>query len=117
MPRRLRTPRIFTYDEALSTFPVVRDLTAEAARQVEAIASELAAGESAERSKGELEAEYQQLVDQWSREVESLGCLVKGLWLVDWDSGDGYYCWRHPEPGLAHFHGYDEGFAGRVPIN
>jgi len=117
VPRRLRTPRIFTYDEALATFPVVRDLTAEAVRQVEAIASELAGGETGERSKEELEAAYQQLVDQWSREVESLGCLVKGLWLVDWDSGDGYYCWRHPEPSLAHFHGYEEGFAGRVPIN
>ena len=36
--------------------------------------------------------------------------------LVDWDAGDGYFCWRYPEPALAHFHGYEEGFAGRVPI-
>ncbi len=33
----------------------------------------------------------------WVAEITSLGCLVKGLWLVDWDSGDG--------------------FPGRVPIN
>ena len=44
-------------------------------------------------------------------------CVVKGLWLVDWDCGDGYYCWRYPEASIAHFHGYDDGFNGRMPIN
>ena len=28
----------------------------------------------------------------------------------------GYYCWRWPETRLDYFHGYDEGFAGRVRI-
>ena len=55
-------------------------------------------------------------VERWASEIESLGCEVKGLWLVDWDSGDGYYCWRFPEPTVGHFHGYDEGFAGRLPL-
>ena len=41
---------------------------------------------------------------------------MKGLWLVDFDNGNGYYCWRWPEPELAYFHGYDEGFDGRVRI-
>ena len=62
-------------------------------------------------------ASLQTIVEQWTREVEALGLEVKGLWLVDWDCGDGYYCWRHPEPSLADFHGDDEGFAARVPIN
>ncbi len=47
----------------------------------------------------------------------SLGAEVKGLWLVDWDSGDGYFCWRFPEAALAFFHTYEEGFAGRLPVN
>jgi hypothetical protein len=49
--------------------------------------------------------------------VTSLGCEVKGVWLVDWDTGDGYYCWRFPEQAISFFHTYDEGFAGRIPIN
>jgi hypothetical protein len=53
----------------------------------------------------------------WAQQVQSLGAEVKGLWLVDWDSGDGYFCWRFPEETLAFFHTYEEGFAGRLPIN
>ena len=48
--------------------------------------------------------------------MEALGLDVKGLWLVDFDNGSGYYCWRWPETELAYFHGYEEGFAGRVRI-
>ncbi|MEO8274618.1 MAG: DUF2203 family protein [Thermoanaerobaculia bacterium] len=114
---RLKTPRIFSYDEALSVFPVVRDLTAEAVMEVAALIRELDADDLETIRRSELEASHQQVVEQWAREIEALGLSVKGPWLVDWDCGDGYYCWRHPEPGLAHFHGYDEGFSARVPIN
>jgi hypothetical protein len=34
------------------------------------------------------------------------------------DCGEGYdyYCWRYPAESLGFFHGYEEGFQGRVPI-
>ncbi len=117
MPARLRTPRVYSYDEALAVFPAVRDMTADAVQRFAALARELeSAGENSARRE-ELEASHQGIVEQWSREIEALGLEVKGLWLVDWNCGDGFYCWRYPEPSLAHFHGYDEGFASRVPIN
>ncbi len=34
--------RIFSYDEALNTFPLVRDLTSAAVRQIEALTTSLA---------------------------------------------------------------------------
>lgn len=117
MAVRMKTPRRFTYDEALATFPVIRDLTADTVQAVAALTREIEEAEAGSGRREELESAHQELVEQWSREVESLGPQVKGLWLVDWDCGDGYYCWRYPEPSLAHFHGYDDGFAGRVPIN
>ena len=52
--------------------------------------------------------------DSCRREMEALGADVKGLWLVDFDNGSGYYCWQYPEDGLDHFHSYEEGFAGRI---
>jgi hypothetical protein len=112
-----RSSRTWSYDEALATFPVVRDLTEAAVKQLEALAHELRTTDESHERRGELESSHREVVEQWTREVESLGCEVKGLWLVDWDSGDGYYCWKYPEPSLAHFHDYESGFAGRVPIN
>jgi hypothetical protein len=117
MARRQSGKRIFTYDEALATFPAVRDLTAAAARQVEALANGLDSQEEMDPRREQLEEARERIVRAWAREVSSIGCEVKGVWLVDWDSGDGYYCWRFPEQAIGFFHAYDEGFAGRLPIN
>ena len=117
MSKKALGRRIFTYDEALSTFPLVRDLTAAAVRQIEALASGLSSSEELEAKRGDLEEAQERIVHAWAREVAAIGCEVKGVWLVDWDSGDGYYCWRFPEPSISHFHTYDEGFAGRIPLN
>jgi hypothetical protein len=117
MAKRHSGKRIFTYDEALATFPVVRDLTTAAVRQVEQLSTHLDSHEKADSARGELEEARDQIVRAWAREVSNIGCEVKGVWLVDWDSGDGYYCWRFPEQAIGFFHTYDEGFAGRIPIN
>lgn len=84
--------------------PDVRRITEEAAGKIES----LPVSES---------ASYEQLVTEWAEAMRELGLQVKGLWLVDFDNGGGYYCWRYPEPALEYFHGYDEGFAGRVKLN
>jgi hypothetical protein len=116
MPRERRTRRVFSYDEALATFPVIRDRTDAAVRQDEALVNQVQSRDEMEQRKAELEAAYRAIVDRWTAEIESVGCAVKGLWLIDWDAGDGFYCWRYPEPTVLHYHGYDDGFAGRVPI-
>lgn len=109
-------PRIFTYQEALSTFASVRDRTSIAVKNIEALVHGVQSRDEMERRRRELETAYQSIVEGWAEDMKSMGCEVKGLWLVDWDSGDGYYCWRYPEESLAHFHTYEEGFAGRLPI-
>ena len=96
--------RIFTYEDAVALLPEVQRITSEAASQLDALESEDP-------------ADYQDVVREWAEAILGLGLEVKGLWLVDFDSGAGYYCWRHPEPALEHFHGYDEGFPGRVKLN
>jgi hypothetical protein len=121
-----RAPRRFSYDEALATFPLVRDLTADAVARAAECERRLSAPEGEASGLPEssapvadvaaLEEARRSVVEDWVEEISSLGCVAKGLWLVDWDCGDGYYCWRYPEQALAHFHGYDEGFAGRVPV-
>jgi hypothetical protein len=96
--------RIFTYEEAVALLPEVQRVTAEAVERVEEMTTDDPAA-------------YETLVEEWAESVLAHGIEVKGLWLIDFDSGAGYYCWRHPEPALEYFHGYEEGIAGRVKLN
>jgi hypothetical protein len=108
---------IFSYSEALAIFPQVRTVTEVAVRQVEALMNRLQSREALEQQRSQIEAAQQQIIDTWQRAIAILGCETKGLWLVDWDTGDGYYCWCYPEPNLGFFHTYEEGFSGRVPVH
>ena len=63
-----------------------------------------------------LEKEIDEKIQLWNQKVERLGGLPRGLWLVDFDAGDGYYCWKYPETEIAFWHGYKSGFMGRVPL-
>ncbi len=107
---------IFTYREALEVFPEVQRLTREAVAKIAAMSHRLRSREELEQKRTELEAAAEATVAQWQRHITALGCLPKEAWLVDWDCGDGYYCWQYPEPTIAHFQGYNDGFEGRVPI-
>jgi hypothetical protein len=96
--------------------PDVRARTQRAVAEVERL--EAARDRLPERAdeRAESEAQIEASVQRWAREMEALGLEVKGLWLVDFDSGAGYYCWTWPELELAFFHGYEEGFGGRARI-
>jgi regulator of sirC expression with transglutaminase-like and TPR domain len=97
--------KIFTLEEARVLLPRVQQITSDAVFRYARLGGE-----------GEAEEERQEVVRDWAREIVALGVEIKGLWLVDFDSGAGYYCWKYPEPSLDFFHGYEEGFAGRLPL-
>jgi hypothetical protein len=101
--------RTFSYDEARALLPRVRALTDVAYQKVQAI-------EGAATSQESSQTELDRAVSEWARAIMELGLEVKGLWLVDFDNGSGYYCWRHPEDDLLFFHAYEEGFRGRMRI-
>jgi hypothetical protein len=99
--------KLFTYEDACALLPEVQRLTESAYAEVEALGEEV----------DETNDDFRRIVTDWAESVVALGIEVKGLWLVDFDSGSGYYCWHHPEPSLQFFHGYEEGFRGRVQLN
>ena len=101
--------RLFTFGEAKALLPRVRQLTEEAHNRVESL---LAASNASAYTR----EQAQSIVNAWATEMASLGLDIKGLWLVDFDTGNGYYCWKHPEPSLDYYHTYEEGFGGRVRI-
>jgi hypothetical protein len=114
--------RIFSLADARNLLPTVKALTADAAETAEELAAELeslAADPEHQTLEGErdrLNVELNRVVARWAVRIQELGLEAKGLWLVDFDNGHGYYCWKHPEEALLHFHGYEEGFAGRMKI-
>ena len=104
--------RIFSYAEAAALLPEVRRVTEEAHHRVETL-GEAAAGGSA---PPDAQARIDEIVTEWAQAIIEKGVEVKGPWLVDFDNGSGYYCWRYPETGLHFFHSYEDGFRGRMPI-
>jgi hypothetical protein len=105
------THKVFTYDEAAAMLPEVRRLTEEAYQKVEALSGVAAGGRQL------VEGQVEEVVGAWARALLSRGVDVKGLWLVDFDNGSGYYCWQYPEMGLQYYHSYEEGFRGRIRIH
>jgi hypothetical protein len=66
-----------------------------------------------------LVADLQKAITQ----IQEMGCLVKDLdmGLVDFpslrDGEEVYLCWKFGEKGIRFYHGIDEGFAGRKPLD
>jgi len=94
----------------------VRERTARVVPEVEQLLAQRADLDPESEERAELETRIRAQIGRWARAMEALGVEVKGLWLIDFDNGSGYYCWKWPEEELAWFHGYDDGFAGRVRI-
>ena len=101
--------RIFTYAEAKALLPRVQQLTQEAYDRVERLLEN-------STQVAHTREQAQSIVNAWASEMGALGLDIKGLWLVDFDNGSGYYCWKHPETSLDYYHTYEEGFTGRVRI-
>ena len=105
--------RTFSFSEAVALLPEVRRLTEDAHGRVEALRARLERGEQAEALQTEADAVYQ----AWADNMQARGIEVKGLWLIDFDNGSGYYCWVWPETKLEYYHSYDAGFRGRMRIH
>ncbi len=67
----------------------------------------------------ELKAEIVRLINR----IEAYGCVVKSidLGLLDFpalrDNRPIYLCWKAGETSLSHWHGTDEGFSHRKPLD
>lgn len=109
-------PRVFTLAEAEALFPLVRRITQAAYQELEPVRRTLEATVPTSPMIQEVERQYEAIVKRWVGKMERLGLVVKGLWLVDFDTGDGYLCWKFPELRIGYYHGYHEGYASRVPL-
>ncbi|ALO27284.1 DUF2203 domain-containing protein [Leptospira borgpetersenii] len=109
--------KLWTYEEARKILPVIREITEEYHTYVSELTVPLREKILPENEMENIEEEVRKLILEWSSKIQKYGIEVKGLWLIDFDNGHGYYCWHLGEEDLLYEHGYEEGFAGRKPID
>ncbi len=110
--------QVFTTENARFLSRVVYRFTQRYAKKVDQLIEKI---ESQKNLTDEqilhLEEEINSLISEWQKKVEKLGAIPKGLWLVDFDAGDGYFCWKYPEAEVSHWHRYNDGFTKRVHLS
>lgn len=111
------TRKIFSREEAQSILPIIWRITSQYSKKAQLLLNRIEAiqGRNEGAVKG-LEEQVNVIVQEWQTKLEKLGAHTKGLWIADFDSGDGYFCWKYPEKNIVYWHKYSDGFSGRTPI-
>lgn len=109
---------IFTVDSARELLPLVYKITTEVDEEMQTLKGQIACAQHQDNfdKSQSLESSAQELLERWESKILKLGLAPKGMWLVDFDMGQGYFCWKYPELDIRFWHGYDDGFSGRRPI-
>ncbi|MBL7688061.1 MAG: DUF2203 family protein [Bdellovibrionaceae bacterium] len=107
---------VFNLSEARAVLPVVSRLTKQYSERVQNLIKEIEGLKTESPRADLLESEAGRLIQEWQSKIQKLGGLPKGMWIVDFDSGDGYFCWKFPEKSIQYWHHYRDGFTKRVVL-
>lgn len=108
----------FNLDSAKEMLHLVYRITSDIDQQFQDLTSQItkARNDKDIDSVNKLESQVQALIQRWEGKITKLGLEPKGIWLVDFDAGNGFYCWKYPELDIKFWHAYKDGFTGRKPI-
>ncbi len=109
-------PSTHSLESANEVLPLVRKFTEEAVKETDALSVKIQYLAKGTPPFKALCKQYDEILMRWAERIHRLGAQAKGLWLVDFDTGEGYLCWSYPEERVEHFHGYDGGFKTRTKI-
>lgn len=105
----IHSRRTFTRDDAEQILPIVKRMTERAAGAFNELREQLHWTPKDEPNFKRLHREIDLIVTRWATKVSRLGCEPKGVWLVDFDSGDGWFSWRYGDEELSFFHPHEFG--------
>lgn len=100
----IHSRRVFSKDEAESILPVIRRITERASAAAGEINDQIKFIPADEPLHKRLNMELDMIVRQWAIKVAKLGVNPRGVWLVDFDAGNGWFSWRMGDEGLSFFH-------------
>ena len=95
--------RIFSLSEAQSLLPVVRKVTRRAVGDFGPVQERYRNLLDCDPRKPQLALQYEKIVRLWMTKMARFGLVARGLWTIDFDTGDGYLSWKYPELRLAFF--------------
>lgn len=114
----LNSKKIYSIEEVDRFLPIVKRITQEYVEKVQVLMARFEAAKGRHDQKLPIiEREINEAVQGWQGKMEKLGLKTKGLWIADFDSGDGYFCWKYPEEKVNFWHQYQDGFGGRIKID
>mgnify|MGYP005640954739 CR=1 FL=1 len=102
----INSSRIFTQDDAEELLPVVKRLAERAATTVTDLQEQLRWTPQEEPLYKRLSNKIESTVKIWATKISRLGCEPRGIWLVDFDAGEGWFSWRFGDDGLNFFHSH-----------
>ena len=109
--------KTFNLQDARSLLPLIFRMTEESSREVKTLLNRIdALSDKANPTVAALEFQINTVIERWQVKIQKLGGEPKGLWMADFDNGQGYFCWKYPEVEINHWHGYQDGFSGRILI-
>ena len=108
--------KLYVLAEASELLPVVRKITENAYNRLSRLDERLELMLLCDPRRAAIADEYEKIVRKWIASITRLGAIPNGLWRVDFDTGEGYLCWRFPELKIIYFRGYDCEFDDRMSV-
>ncbi|MEO0367396.1 MAG: DUF2203 family protein [Pseudomonadota bacterium] len=108
--------KLFDLHEAQSLMPLVQRVTQRHQHELQPIQDRLNKMLSNDPRRASIEIEYEAVVEVWKSKIEQLGAFARGLWMVEFDVGEGMLNWRHPELSLNYFRRYDSPLSSRTKL-
>ena len=108
--------KLYVLSEAAELLPVVRIVTENAYRRLSRLDERLELMLLCDPRRTAIADEYEKIVRKWIASITRLGAIPNGLWRVDFDTGEGYLCWRFPELKIGYFRDYDCEFDDRMSV-
>ncbi len=108
--------KLYVLAEASELLPVVRKITESAFERLSKLDERLELMLLCDPRRTAIVDEYEKIVRKWVASITRLGAIPNGLWRVDFDTGEGFLCWRFPELKIGYFRDYDCEFDDRIPV-
>lgn len=110
------TNKLFNLHEAKSLVALVRSITQKHQTELTPVQQRLNKMLSNDPRRKVFEQQYEKVVSRWRHKVTQLGAKVAGLWVVEFDVGEGVLSWKYPELSLAYFREHKWPAAERVKL-